>query len=636
MGEQKVSLVSNEKQMQKFVKSLLADVQSLEYMLENRWFENDITRIGAEQEMVMVDNGTIRPACIAVEALESMKEYEWVETELAKFNLETNLIPRELKGACFSELETENRDKLNRIQDKLDDFNASIVLTGILPTLRKHHLEMSNLTPKKRYYALMEAMNSQLLGNAFELRIAGIDELLLKHNSPLLEAVNTSFQIHLQVSQDEFVKMYNIAQAITGPVMAISSNSPLVFGKRLWHESRIAMFQQAIDTRTTHDHMRERSPRVSFGKDWIRNSVMDIYKEDISRFRVLLSSDVKENSLDMIKEGQAPKLRALQVHNSTVYRWNRPCYGISDNGKPHLRIENRVIPSGPTVIDEVSNACFWLGLMVGMGNRVEDISEKMQFDDARDNFMKAAKFGIDTKFNWWKDKKYSAVDLIQQELIPIAREGLESRNVETADIDKYLGVIEERTKAHMTGARWILRAYTDFKSKTSQDEALNALTSCIVKNQKTEQPIHTWPDPNINDFKAYNPTAMKVEEFMITDLFTVQKSDIIELIAEMMDWKKIDYTPVEDNKGNIVGLVTSKQILRYMIKKNRSRKNVTAEDIMDSNPVTIDPDQSILEAMEIMRDKGVGCLPVVKENELIGIVTHEDILAISSRLLQKL
>ncbi|MFZ1703306.1 MAG: CBS domain-containing protein, partial [Saprospiraceae bacterium] len=348
MGEQRVSLVNDNKQMQKFVRSLLNDVSALEYMLENEWFESDISRIGAEQEMVMVDNNTFKPSLVAMEALEKMTDYPWVETELGKFNLETNLDPREFTGTCFSDLEKENSDKLNKIQAVLDTLDTSLLLTGICPTLRKYHLNMENLTPKKRYFALMEAINKQLIGQAYELRILGIDELLVKHDSPLLEACNTSFQVHLQIAPKDFVNMYNISMGLAAPIMAISANSPIVFGKRLWHETRIALFQQSLDTRTTHDHMRERSPRVSFGKDWIHHSILEIYREDIARFRVLLSSDIEEDSLAAIKNNQVPKLRALQVHNSTVYRWNRPCYGISDNGKPHLRIENRILPSGPT------------------------------------------------------------------------------------------------------------------------------------------------------------------------------------------------------------------------------------------------------------------------------------------------
>ena len=636
MGEQKVSQVTDQKQMQKFVESLLADVQALEYMLDNGWFENDITRIGAEQEMVMVDKATLKPACIAVEALEKMSDYPWVETELAKFNLETNLTPRELTGNCFSELQEENGYKLDKIQEKLEEMGAHLILTGILPTLTKNHMEMSNLTPKKRYKALMEAIKNHLNAEEFELRMAGIDELSIKHSSPLLEAVNTSFQVHLQVAPEKFVKMYNIAQALTGPIIAISSNSPLVFGKRLWHESRIAMFQQSIDTRTSHDHMREKSARVSFGNDWLDKSVLEIYKEDISRFRVLLSSDVKEDSLDMINQGKVPKLRALQVHNSTVYRWNRPCYGVSDNGKPHLRIENRVLASGPTNLDEVANAAFWIGCMEGIASEVDDIRDLMQFADAQDNFTKASRYGIDSEFTWWNDEKITAKNLIINHLIPIARKGLQGHKVSESDIDKYLSIIEGRAKNHMTGARWILRAYTDFQKKTSKDEALTAITSVIIENQKSGVPVHEWKVPQLEDLKSYTPSTLTVGEFMTTDLFTVQKDDIIELVAEMMDWRKIAYTPVEDHKGNLIGLVTARLIIRHLIKNKRSKKTSVVEEIMKKNPITITEDTNIIEAMKIMRTKKVGCLPVVKGKELVGLVTEMDCLRISGRFMERI
>lgn len=635
MGEQRVSILSDKEDMQKFVKSLLKDVQALEYMLENDWFEKGITRIGAEQEMVMVHNRTQNPACIAMEALDDMKEHDWVETELAKFNLETNLTPRELKSDCFSQMDEENTHNLEIIQQHLDKFDTSYLLTGILPTLRKYHLDLDNLTPKKRYRALMDSMSEQLVGSSFELRLVGIDELHLKHDSPMLEACNTSFQVHLQVEPNDFVKMYNIAQAITAPIMAIAANSPLVFGKRLWHESRIAMFQQALDTRTTHEHMRERSPRVSFGKQWLDQSILEIYKEDISRFKVLLSSDVEEDSMQLIKEGKVPKLRSLQVHNSTVYRWNRPCYGISENGKPHLRIENRVLPSGPTVLDEMANAMFWLGTMIGMSNEVDDVREKMSFEDARDNFGKAAKFGIDTKFTWFNDKKVNCCDLVLNELLPIAKKGLQSRGVDQTDIDKYLGVIEQRALLHMNGARWILRSYTELIKDYRVDEALSIVTSYMVKNQKANIPVHLWQMPNAKDLVEYAPHELKVSDFMITDVFTMQKDTIIDLVAEMMDWKKISYTPVEDTKGQLVGLISYRLLLKHYMKPDLDNPAVVAEDIMITNPTTIHENATIVEALQIMKKHKVGCLPVTRNNELVGIITEADFLRITGRIIER-
>ncbi|MEZ4964758.1 MAG: CBS domain-containing protein [Saprospiraceae bacterium] len=494
-----------------------------------------------------------------------------------------------------------------------------------------------NLTPKDRYYARWQPSRN-ICSAPFELRVEGVDELLVKHDSPLLEACNTSFQVHLQVTPKDFVRMYNIAQVLAGPVTAISANSPLVFGRRLWHETRIALFQQSLDTRTTSDHMRERLPRVNFGSDWLRGDITEIYKEDISRFRVLLAGGIEENSIAMVKDGKTPKLRALQIHNSTVYRWNRPCYGISPNGKPHLRIENRVMAAGPTPVDEVANAAFWLGCMVAMGDRFDDITKHIDFADARDNFLKAAKFGIDTTFSWMKDKKVPVTELILKELLPIAKEGLKMRKVKQADISKYLGIIEARAKGHRTGARWQLRAFTAMKKEVTNDEAVTAVTAAIVKNQKNNKPVHTWNEPSVSDLEDWRPSKIKVEEFMSTDLFTVQKEDLIELVAEIMNWRRIRYMPVENSKGELVGLISSRMLLRHFARRNELNENTasTVKDIMVEKPVVATPDTTIMEAMKKMREYRIGCLPVVKGRELVGIITEMDFLRITSRLMERM
>ncbi|MBK9337368.1 MAG: CBS domain-containing protein [Lewinellaceae bacterium] len=637
MGFQKVTTADNQPEMLGFVRHLLDDVQAFEYMLENDWFESDITRIGAEQEMCLVHNKTYKPANINLEVLAKLTDAPWCVTELAKFNLETNLSPREFVGYCLSQMEAENSDYLAKIQNVLNEFDASIVLCGILPTLRKHDLDMKNLTPVDRYYALMAAIQKHLLGTSFELRVEGVDELLVKHDSPLLEACNTSFQVHLQVAPKEFVKMYNIAQTLAGPIVSISANSPLVFGRRLWAESRIALFQQSLDTRTTSDHMRERLPRVNFGSGWLRGDITEIYKEDISRFRVLLAGNIEEDSLQMIREKKVPKLRALQIHNSTVYRWNRPCYGISPNGKPHLRIENRVIPAGPTVVDASANAAFWLGSMIGMSLHYNDITKHLEFDDVRDNFIKAAKFGIDSTFNWLGDKKVHAPELILKELLPLAKEGLKHQKVNNADISKYLGIIEARAKAHKTGARWALRSFTALKSEVTNDEAVSCLTAVMINNQKQNMPVHTWKETTVADLGDWHPSKLKVEEFMATDLFTVQRDDLIELVAEIMNWRRIRYMPVENNKGELSGLVSSRMLLRHFARagKLEDAHLTTVKDLMIEKPITVNPETTVMEAMRIMQNHKIGCLPVVKGKELVGIITEMDFLRITSRLMEK-
>ena len=640
MGEERVNVPTNESRAS-FTRSLLEDVQALEYMLKHDWFETDTIRIGAEQEMCLVDKKTLKPTPKNMAVLKRLRDYPWATTEIARFNLESNFSPRIFTHDAFSQMEAENRMQLEKIAAAAKGSNAHVVLTGILPTLRKFDLAIENLTPKPRYLALIEAISAQLRHDrGFELRLSGIDELYIRHDSPLMEACNTSFQVHLQVTPETFAPLYNISQAITAPVLALAANSPLVFGKRLWHESRIALFQQALDVRTNQDHLRQPEPRVSFGTDWLDKTILEIYREDIARYRVLLGDHIEENSLESIAAGQTPKLRALQIHNGTVYRWNRPCYGISPNGKPHLRIENRVIPAGPTVIDQIANAAFWLGCMMGMAHKYKDIREHMSFADAKDNFVKAAQFGIDTQFTWFNNRKVGCCELILEELLPLARQGLQMRGIIEADIDRYLGVIEARAKAHQNGARWLLKSFTKLNTEVNQDEGLTVITSAMIRNQMSEKPVHTWELPETEDLKAYRPVGLRVEEFMETDLFTVHEDDLIDLVADLMDWRKLRYVPVEDNKGHLCGLITTRKLLRYYTRKGRidseESNYLTVKDLMIANPRTISPQVTIKDAMHIMRGQKIGCLPVLKDQELVGIITEMDFLRVSGRLIERL
>jgi len=637
MGEQKVSALQGDENRHRFINRLIRDVHALDYMLKHDWFETDTIRIGAEQEMTLIQQRNFKPSPIAIQALDALQHQSWLDTELAKFNLEINLEPLVFERNCLSAMEASLNEKMDFIRQGLAPLKTKPVLTGILPTLRKYDLELHNLTPRERYKILIEAINEQLIGNAFELRLRGIDEILVKHDSPLLEACNTSFQVHLQTSPSNFVHHYNIAQALAAPVLAIAANSPIVFGRRLWHESRIALFQQALDIRTTQEHMRERSPRVSFGNSWLDNSILEIYKEDIARFRVLLSTDVEEDALRQIARKEVPQLKALQIHNSTVYRWNRPCYGISDNGQPHLRIENRVLPAGPTTQDEMANAALWLGAMVGYAKYCSDIRAEMSWEDARDNFGKAAQFGIDSKFTWFNDRKINACDLVSQEILPIAREGLEAQNIDSTDIDRYLGIIQERAKRHRNGATWQIKAYTRLKNQTSSDEALSVLTNSILSNQEKNIPVHEWPLPELTDLKKYEPAQLRVEEFMQTDLFTAQKEDSLELVTHLMDWRTLRYLPIEDKKGKLGGLITARLLLRHYSQPGQQvKQQPLVQDIMIQNPITVSPNTSITQAMQIMRQHQIGCLPVTQDEELIGIITEMDFLRISARLIERL
>ncbi|REL33487.1 CBS domain-containing protein [Rhodohalobacter sp. SW132] len=634
MGEERVKVPESKEQSQKFLKYLLRDVRAMGKMLEEGWFEIDNIRIGAEQEICLIDRNA-KPAPIAMELLEELNDKSFT-TELAKFNLETNLEPLLFKDRCLTQMEVNIQKKLDYAREKVKIFEGDIVLAGVLPTIRKSDLDISNLTPLPRYRAICDAIN-KLRGEEYELRIQGTDELLMKFDTPLLEACNTGFQVHLQVNPDDFVQKYNLAQAITGPVLASAVNSPLLFGKRLWKETRIALFHQSVDTRKVGDHLRESSPRVTFGNQWLKESILEIYQEDIARYRVILSSEVDEDVDKLMDEGKVPELRALQIHNGTVYRWNRPCYGISD-GKPHLRIENRVFPSGPTVTDEIANAAFWLGLLNGMDQEYPDISKQMDFDDAKMNFFAASKLGLDTKFSWTNDKRYAAVDLICNELLPLAREGLLSVGVDKGDVDSYLDIIEERTDAGQTGSYWMIQSYNALTKDVTREQALTAVTNAMIKNQKKGEPAHKWGLAKLDDMEMWQPSSLLVEEFMTTDLFTVQKDDIIELVANLIDWRRIRYIPVEDDSKHLVGLVSMRMVFREFnnVIHEKGEASSSVGDVMIKNPITIHPEASILEAVDIMDSQKIGCLPVVKNNRLVGIITEQNYMTITKRLLKLL
>ncbi|MEZ4686573.1 MAG: CBS domain-containing protein [Bacteroidia bacterium] len=639
MGDMNVKAVENKKDLHAFVKCLLKDVHALERMLQDDWFESDVIRIGAEQEMCLIDPKTRKPAPVNLKMLEIVNN-EAFTTELAKFNMECNLTPRIFTGTAISDLHKELRSLLEAALEKVQANGAELAFTGILPTIRKSDVDISQLTPVPRYFALMDGLKRMRGDDYFELRLNGLDEMNIKQKTAMLEACNTSFQVHLQVRPSEFVSKYNVAQALAGPVMSVAVNSPLLFGRRLWHETRIALFQQSLDIRVFNEHLRERSPRVTFGNDWLRKSVVEIYHEDIARFKVLLSTEIDEDVFDKINNGITPKLRALNIHNSTVYRWNRPCYGISDNGKPHLRIENRILPAGPSLPDEIANAAFWIGLMNGLEDEIPEVTKVMRFDDAKNNFFAAARLGLDTKFRWFNGERISPIDLVLKRLLPVARHGLEKANIEKNDIDEYLGIIEARVKSGRTGAQWMLDSFSELKQQgVPRDEISSTITSAIIKHQYDAIPMHDWALASIDDID-YEPSTLTVEDFMNTDLITVDEHDIIELVANLMDWRRVRHILVEDQKGKLTGLISSRQVLRHFTKSSIEGKEhpeaTQVKDIMVKKVQTIEPGDTITKAMEIMRNNRIGCLPVVTSGELVGVITESDYLSVTGNLLTRM
>jgi CBS domain-containing protein len=633
MGEHNVEQQFDEKMSQAYMKALLEDLRALEFMIETGRFEAGVTRIGAEQEMFLVDRN-LRPAAISLEVLDRAKDSR-LTTEIARFNLEANLTPLPLTGPCFGEMESELRELLALVRTSAAGLDADVLLSGILPTLKKSDLTLENLAPIPRYYQLNRGVIG-LRGGPFSIHIKGLDEIEITHDNIMMESCTTSFQVHFQTSPAQFAAHYNMAQAITSPVLAAAVNSPLLFGHRLWQETRVALFQHSTDARSRTQTARSQPTRVSFGDQWLKSSVVELFHDQICRFRPIMITQGDEDPFQVLARGGTPLLSALRMHNGTVWRWNRACYGITD-GIAHLRIENRALPSGPTVQDEIANAAFFVGLMVALPKAYGEIAERLSFDDAKENFFAAARHGLDAQFRWLDGKSRSATSLILNDLLPLARAGLKEDNVDANDIDKYLGIVEERVRSGRTGARWTLNSLAALNDHEPADMRARTLTATMLARQKENKPVHEWKLAETGELTNWSQSYQTVGQFMATDLFTVRPDDLVDLAASLMDWRHIRHVPVEDEDGRLVGLVTHRGLLRLLSRGSNAPdgNSLTVREIMKSNPTSVSSTTPTLEAIEIMQRAGIGCLPVVDNNQLVGIVTSYDFLTATASLFKQ-
>ena len=603
-----------------FVSALIEDIEVLEEMIQKHLLEDGVERMGAEQEVCIVQKNFI-PAGNSIPLLEAINDPQFT-TELATYNLEINLQPQALAPGCCLAMEKELLEKFRIAEEKAKLFDNHLVIAGILPTISRHEITLDYLTPKERYRLLSKKLRN-LRGRQFDLYLKGVDEIHVRHDSIMFEACNTSFQVHLQIPVNELVPAYNWALAISGPVLAITSNSPLLLGKELWSEIRIALFQQSIDTRHSVDEIRQQRPRVTFGKDWIFKSITEVYKEDVTRFEVLVNDTVDESAAASIRQGRTPALKALRMHNSTIYRWNRMCYGVMD-GKPHMRIECRYIPAGPSVRDEIANAAFWIGLMKARPDNVQRIWEHFDFKDVKSNFFKAARAGMETVFVW-QGKAISAYELIRNELLPLAHQGLHKIGLSEAEIFQYLGTIEKRLDTH-TGARWQVSNYRRLQKEMNDTDALRILTEQMYVHQQANIPVCNWPDIPVEERMANMLGNMeKVIQLMSTDVYTVYPEDPVLLVANIMRWNNINHIIVEDRKGRLRGVVTSGHIHEQET-KGENLATISARHIMRRDVHTIAPDTDIRVALEFMQSHWISSLPVVENGKLMGIVTKNDML----------
>lgn len=615
MGELNVTKLHTKKDRANYIHHLLKDIKALDLLIEKGLIDDGPFRIGAEQEFCLV-NDQFLPESKSLELLEDIDDNHFT-TEIGNFNLELNLDTFKLGGDCFSQLHKQLNTLLDKAKTAAAKKNTKIVLTGILPSLSVNNVDEDSMTVEGRYSVLNDALK-QTRRTGFDIHIKGADELNLLHDSVMLEGCNTSFQMHLQLPPEDFVDNYNWAQAIAGPVLSVCTNSPLLFGKELWSETRIALFTQSVDTRANSYVLNEKQSRVSFGNSWQTGTITDIFTNNISRFRSFLTTDFSRSSIELIENNETPRLQALQLHNGTIYPWNRVCYGVL-NGKANLRIENRYIPAGPTTIDEIANMMLWVGVMMGKPKEFKNIHEQWDFKDVKTNFFNAARYGMATQF-YWDGKYVSSQELLLNELIPMAYKGLYHVGVSPKDAEKYLKVIKDRVRS-TNSSEWMIRNYRSLLETHKRYDAMQILTSKMYEKQERGYPVSTWG--NIRNSGQNTFEAIKVvKHIMSYDIFSVHKEDCVDLVLNIMKWKNIHHMPVINEERELEGLISWTDVEAYL--DNADNKHNSVSKLMKTKIITIDQYETVEAARQLMDKHGIGSLPVIKKNKLIGLITKND------------
>jgi hypothetical protein len=459
----------------RFEVALTRETAELEKIfLENR-FVNEPPVSGFEVEAWLVDQD-FQPAPINEAFLDAFNN-PLASPELASFNIEVNTEPRTISGHVFSAMHQSLNDTWQQCRNTAEELGAKVIMCGILPTVKNENLNLANMSQMKRYRALNREVLHRRQGKPMTLDINGQEHLRVTHRDVMLESAATSFQIHIQVNQEQAVRFYNASILLSAPLVALTANSPYLFDKDLWDETRIPLFEQAVAIGGYEGAAFGPITRVTFGSGYARNSMMECFKENLEHYPILLPVE-----LDTV----ANKLPHLRLHNGTIWRWNRPLIGFDDAGNIHLRIEQRVVPAGPSALDAIANAAFYYGSVMALANAELIPEQKVDFTTAKYNFYRAAQLGLRSQLTWIDGKQHTAIDLLREVLLPIAEQGLKMLDIASSDIQEYLGVIRERIQCKTNGATW-QRA---FVKKHGKD--MYALTESYYTQQNSGNPVHEW------------------------------------------------------------------------------------------------------------------------------------------------
>jgi hypothetical protein len=491
MGDEVQAGAIGREQRQHYREKVRLCLDVFERMLSSWTFDSENPLTGLEIELNLVDAG-YQPNMVNIRVLEEIADPAF-QTELGAYNIEFNVQPRRLAGDSFLDLEGDLRRSLNGAEQRANRHDAHIVMIGILPTVMPEHFERDWMSPSTRYAALNDSIFAER-GEDIHVDIHGPERLSVYVGTLATESACTSVQLHLQVDPADFAPTWNAAQVLAGPQLAVGANSPYFFGRELWRETRTELFQQSTDTRPTELRNQGVRPRVWFGERWI-TSIFDLFEENVRYFPSLLPELGDEDPVAELEAGRAPKLQELRLHNGTIWRWNRPVYDVVD-GVPHVRVENRVLPAGPTVVDILANAAFYYGALRMLTDDDRPIWSKLTFPTAEENFHECARRGMEASVYWPGLGDVTVEELVLRRLLPLAYQGLDRWGVSAAVRDRYLGVIEERVKTGRNGSTWQVDAVTALESRGHDRlSALTAMLQAYCEGMHSNQPVHTWPLP---------------------------------------------------------------------------------------------------------------------------------------------
>ncbi|MBJ8337544.1 glutamate--cysteine ligase [Antrihabitans sp. YC3-6] len=480
---------------QRFRAKVHSCLQALGSMLNDGHFEVSEPKIGMEIELNLVDDA-MQPAMANAEVLAAIADPDY-QTELGQYNIEINVAPRPLRGRHIRDLETDLRKSLDSADARARSVGSRLAMIGMLPTLTEEHFEHKWISANPRY----DLLNQQVFaarGEDIELQISGVplpdgtgEELSTICDTILPEAACTSVQLHLQVAPESFAAHWNAAQALAGVQVALAANSPFFAGRALWHETRIPIFEQSTDTRPQELKNQGVRPRVWFGERWI-TSIFDLFEENSRYFPSLLPVCSDEDPQAMLARGEAPSLAELKLHNGTVYRWNRPIYDIAGD-RYHLRLENRVLPAGPTIIDTLADAAFYYGTVRAFVDADRPVWTQMSFDAAEENLHAAARGGFDSRLYWPEVGWVHPQELVLRRLLPMADAGLASYGIDAEVRDRYLGVIEARCVSRRSGSTWQRESVVAReRAGDSRQVALAGMLDDYITQMHAGEPVHTW------------------------------------------------------------------------------------------------------------------------------------------------